>query len=201
MIKSSGGNKMLGNRNLPKGLKNDDLLNRLAHDLMNPLTVVLGYSQLLASRDDLPEEAKLQAQELYQQAMESVSIVEKIKKVVASRHRLAGGTVLVVDPEDQISPALQGILGSRVTVEHVSSLPKAEEIINTKQVDVVVLNQDKIPVEQASQVLEKTNQGSYDNFILVTTDPETQENLSSMGFNTLEFPFSDTKVFEYMAGE
>lgn len=54
---------------------------QLRHDLMNPLTVVLGYAELLSKRDDLSPDARTQLTKLMLSANDLAAILQKSKEV------------------------------------------------------------------------------------------------------------------------
>lgn len=56
-----------------------DRVSTLRHDVMNPLTVILGYSQLLSIRKDLSDEARNQAARVFDETKRCIEIFEADK--------------------------------------------------------------------------------------------------------------------------
>ena len=174
-----------------------DVLNKLAHDLMNPMTVVLGYAQLLAARQDLPDEARQQAEDIYQQALESATIVEKIKKVVSGRNQAGNANILLVDPTDRIFKSIKEMVDSQ-SMQSVKDLDAAIGFLSDNGVDFLVLDVDAIPVDTAESVLMGVDPDVGRKMVLVTAKSADAENLRSMGYLVLSFPFQESEVLEYL---
>ncbi len=81
----------------------------MAHELRNPLTLVSGFTELLANRQDLPEQAKEMAAELQRQAQQMVTLTEsllEISRLQSGRVRLSWQWANVKDiAEDEVKKA------------------------------------------------------------------------------------------------
>ncbi|MDO8472937.1 MAG: ATP-binding protein [Dehalococcoidia bacterium] len=65
--------KMLQKHELPT---ESEMISTVSHELRSPLTYLVGYSELLASTQDLPESAQRAAKEIYSEAQHMTRIVE-----------------------------------------------------------------------------------------------------------------------------
>ena len=175
-----------------------DELNRLAHDMMNPLTVVLGYAQLLSSRTDLPEDVTQQANDIYQQALESASIAEEIKKLVASEKNPNIGSVVILDPEGTVFDGLKHAVGSGAGLYHAEGMETAVDLIVSKGIDTVIINLDSVDFDNALVQLNSALPGV--NMVMVTKDRELAENLQSMGYIVLIQPLERPDVLSCFNG-
>jgi signal transduction histidine kinase len=81
----------------------------MAHELRNPLTLVSGFTELLANRQDLPDQAKEMATELQRQAQQMVTLTEsllEISRLQSGRVRLSWQWANVKDiAEDEVKKA------------------------------------------------------------------------------------------------
>ncbi|MGA2159279.1 MAG: PAS domain S-box protein [Dehalococcoidia bacterium] len=50
----------------------------VAHEINNPLTAIMGYAQLLAARDDIPEHIKLDLDRIFNQSQRAARIVQNL---------------------------------------------------------------------------------------------------------------------------
>ncbi|MBI4312396.1 MAG: HD domain-containing protein [Chloroflexi bacterium] len=55
-----------------------ELVSTVSHELRSPLTFLVGYSELLASQEDLPESAKAQASEIHKEVVHMAGMVEEL---------------------------------------------------------------------------------------------------------------------------
>jgi len=55
-----------------------ELVSTVSHELRSPLTFLVGYSELLAGQEDLPEAAKAQALEIHKEVMHMSELVEEL---------------------------------------------------------------------------------------------------------------------------
>ena len=169
-----------------------DELNKLVHDLMNPLTVIIGYAQLMSSRIDLPEDALPQAKDIYQQALEAAFIADKLKKWVAAGESGNLGYVVVLDPEDDIFKEIKGILGNGVAFHYAKDIKDAVNFILSNQVESVVVDLDVIDLDEALVQLNSAKPGLY--IVIVTKREELAEKLQSMGYVVLVKPLQRQDV-------
>jgi CheY-like chemotaxis protein len=122
---------------------------------MNPLTVVVGYAQLLATRHDLDEEARGQVSRILQEARECVRIIERARQaapVVTPRvpegaapdpspaGQVLRRRVLVVDDEPVILKLTNEILGGQHDVIGAPTADDALRRLLIEDVDVVLLD-------------------------------------------------------------
>ncbi len=56
----------------------------VAHEINNPLTAVLGYSELLASKHDIPQDIKHDVEVIYQESQRAVRIVQNLLRFARS---------------------------------------------------------------------------------------------------------------------
>ena len=122
----------------------------LCHALMNPLTVVLGYAQLLSARKDLDEDVRTQVSRIAQEAKECSRLIEQVRSATSrplsletSRAAVADlprRRVLVVDDEPVIQKLTAEALGRDNLVVGVSSAEEAHQRLLTESFDVVLLD-------------------------------------------------------------
>ncbi|MBI4337096.1 MAG: GAF domain-containing protein [Chloroflexi bacterium] len=77
-----------------------ETLSLIAHELRTPLTFLLGFSELLAARKDLPAQAKEMASELHKQTEQMVTLAERLlelSRLQAGRVSLTWGWVGLKD--------------------------------------------------------------------------------------------------------
>ena len=61
-----------------RGKPKEDVTGTIAHELRHPLTFLVGYSELLASQENLPEEARERAREIYEEAQRMAKLIDNI---------------------------------------------------------------------------------------------------------------------------
>lgn len=129
----------------------DRELSKLYHALMNPLTVVLGYAQLLSSRKDLDEDVRAQVTRILEEARECSRIIERARAASprqatpapASESMDSGGPrrrVLVVDDEPVIQKLTAEALGAENDVVGVGTADDAAQRLLGEDFDVVLLD-------------------------------------------------------------
>ena len=133
------------------GARESETIGRLHHSLMNPLTVVVGYAQLLAARRDLDEDVRNQATRILEEARECVRIIERYRHAGGGEGKaeasLASGSagparrrVLVVDDEPVILKLSSEVLGSEHDVVGAADADEAVRRLLTEDFDVVLLD-------------------------------------------------------------
>jgi CheY-like chemotaxis protein len=132
----------------------DDVLSELRHAIVNPLTVLVGYSEVLAGRKDLPDDVSMQAQELVMRAKECARAVERLFSVLSGDSVMAGSDILeqdasheerhakilVVDDEVVIQSMIARVLGKEHEVVNVSTGEEALELLGKERFDCVILD-------------------------------------------------------------
>lgn len=130
-----------------------DDLERLRHALMNPLTVVVGYAQMIANEPDLDPETRSRAALILAQANECVRIIESWKhpavapgpEVLPATGRdasgeLRSGRILVVDDEVIIRALARQVLGSVHDVETCETADDALRRIMVGEFDAILID-------------------------------------------------------------
>jgi CheY-like chemotaxis protein len=119
---------------------------KLHHALMNPLTVVVGYSQLLAARRDLPDDVRTQVNRILDEARECVRLIERSRQpsdnLRSSESAEEGGRfkILVVDDEPVILKLASEVLGGLYDVIGVQDGDTALRSMVTADFDLVLLD-------------------------------------------------------------
>ncbi len=125
----------------------------VAHEINNPLTAIMGYAQLLAARDDIPEHIKLDLDKIFNQSQRAARIVQNLltfarsyaleKKVIdinelilkslelRSYEHKVGNIEIVVD----LHPGLPGISADENQIQQVilNIIINAEQAITSKK--------------------------------------------------------------------
>jgi len=140
-----------------------DRVTRLRHDVMNPLTVILGYAKLLMSRDDLPEDVFRQVSRIQDEARRCIEIfdADKVRNqrgveddpVLPEGPSTVGAAVmarvLVVDDEETLRTLSSEVIRSAlvesgrfgtVNVFEAATPGEALDIAEKNGVDVVVMD-------------------------------------------------------------
>jgi len=127
----------------------DRELSKLYHALMNPLTVVLGYAQLLSARKDLDEDVRTQVLRILEEARECSRIIERAR-AASPRPRTSGEPstgeaeprrrVLVVDDEPVIQKLTSEALSGENEVVGVATAVEAAQRLLGEDFDVVLLD-------------------------------------------------------------
>lgn len=128
-------------------------IERLRHALMNPLTVVVGYAQMIASDPGLDADTRSRADLVLAQAKECVRIVESWRQRAVSPgsgprpakgrdapRESRSGQVLVVDDEDIIRTLARQVLGSIHEVETCETADDALRRIMVGEYDVILID-------------------------------------------------------------
>ncbi len=128
-------------------------IDRLRHALMNPLTVVVGYAQMIASDPRLDAETRSRADLVLAQAKECVRILESWRRRTGppgpgpgpakgrgESRDLRSGRVLVVDDEVIIRTLARQVLGSIHEVETCETANEALRRIMVGEYDVIMID-------------------------------------------------------------
>ena len=181
-------------------------LSKLYHALMNPLTVVLGYAQLLSARKDLDEEVREQVSRILDEARECSRIVERARSSsprarssAAASGSGGGGTarrrVLVVDDEPVIQKLTAEALGPGCDVVGVSSTVEAAQLLLSEDFDVVMLDlslSGEISGRALYETLLVQQSDVAERVVFVTggsRDPDEAEFVTNSGRESLRKPF------------
>jgi CheY-like chemotaxis protein len=184
----------------------DRELSKLYHALMNPLTVVLGYAQLLSSRKDLDQDVRAQVTRILEEARECSRIIERAR---ASSPRSAspaspsgpqaGGAprrrVLVIDDEPVIQKLTAEALGADSDVVGVSTGAEAAQRLLAEDFDVVLLDLSlggEISGRALYETLTVQQSDVAERVVFVTggiQDAEVQEFVTRSGREFLQKPF------------
>jgi two-component system NtrC family sensor kinase len=125
----------------------------VAHEINNPLTAIMGYAQLLATRDDIPEHIKLDLDKIFNQSQRAARIVQNLltfarsyaleKKIIdinelilkslelRSYEHKVGNIEIVID----LQPGLPGISADENQIQQVilNIIINAEQAITSKK--------------------------------------------------------------------
>ncbi|MGD0355281.1 MAG: PAS domain S-box protein [Dehalococcoidia bacterium] len=125
----------------------------VAHEINNPLTAIMGYAQLLAARDDIPEPIKLDLDKIFNQSQRAARIVQNLltfarsyaleKEIIdindlilkslelRSYEHKVGNIEIVVD----LQPGLPGISADENQIQQVllNIIINAEHAISSKK--------------------------------------------------------------------
>lgn len=131
----------------------DEDFERLKHALMNPLTVVAGYAQMIASQPELDPETRSRASMILAQATECVRIIETWKHSTAPRETalpltsvedaprgLGRGRILVVDDEAILRALASQVLQITHEVETCKTAEEALELITLGDFDAILID-------------------------------------------------------------
>jgi len=188
--------------------REDNVLAGIHHAVMNPLTVVVGYAQLLASRTDLDEEAQGQVKRILEQAHECVRIVDEMtpgdapkeKEVIGRTTRESGESdkrrsILVVDDEPVILKLAVEVLRTDYDVVGCHSADEAQRRLLTQDFDLVLLDLN-LEGEVGGRVLFETlklHQPDMAEKVLFmsggTADSDDQDFMDRSGKGCLSKPF------------
>ncbi len=182
------------NGNIPEDKQKQ--IHRLLHDLMNPLTVIMGYAQLMTNRDDLPVDVLKQAQDIYEQAIEVSHIAEKIKKTVLSGNSGPSGSVLVLDTQGSVFNTIQGFNFNNVACYRAKDLAEAVDFVHLNPVRTVVVNLDSLALDDVLVQLNTARPGIP--LVLINSDKNKTEDLLSTGYPVLVPPLEESAVLEQL---
>ncbi|NOZ00450.1 MAG: response regulator [Deltaproteobacteria bacterium] len=189
------------------------------HAVMNPLTVVVGYAQLLASRSDLKEDALVQANRILEQARECVRIIEELTTTDAPLqvdgdaddplHGEGQGNrtrhILVVDDEPLILKLTQKVLGADYEVAICPTAREAQRRLLIEDYDLVLLDYNlkgEIDGRRLFETLKRHQPEIADKVLFMSggvSDPEDQDFLGSSGRGCIDKPFNIDKLRETVA--
>ena len=186
-------------------VKSADSLADLHHALMNPLTVVVGYAQLLADRPDLDQTTREQARRVLEEARECVRILENARrqrttaeaKGPARDQAEAPSTrarVLVVDDEPVILRLTAEVLSPEFEVTTCEDAKTAIEKMRFSHYDAVLLDLNlggRVSGRDFYQSLMEL--GAAEHVVFVTggvVSEEEQEFLATTGRECVNKPFS-----------
>lgn len=126
--------------NPPAHARDEDRISWIHHALMNPLTVIIGYAEMLSQSKGISEDARGQAVHILEQARECARIIERYgrgpqpakpegetRKTAVARRR-----ILAVDDEAAILKLVSEVLGSE---HHVLGCADADEALQQLLVD------------------------------------------------------------------
>lgn len=139
---------MVDERQEHRSARFGDEIAQLRHSLMNPLTVVMGYAELLSARKDLPDEVRMQVSRILEEAAECVRIIDRSRQIsseVREEGPDAGPSkrrVLMVDDEPVIRKLAAEILGGECDVVGVADADGAIRALLTDDFDLVLLDLD-----------------------------------------------------------
>ncbi len=181
-----------------------EVMSHLRHALMNPLTVVVGYAQLLAARRDLPDDVRNQVTRIAEEARECVRILEQTRRtpraVEADPEVVPQGgysrRILVVDDEPVILKLTAEVLGGDYDVTGTTSADEALRKMLTDDFDIVLLDLNlggRINGQQLYETLEIQHPDMVDRLVFVTggaLKAEEQDFLARSGRPCLRKPFS-----------
>ncbi len=200
----------------------DQELSRLYHALMNPLTVVLGYAQLLAARKDLEDDVRTQVTRILEEARECSRIIERARAASPRPRTTAPSAsglhvvpsepsgsprrrVLVVDDEPVIQKLTAEALGGENDVVGVSNANDAARRLLAEDFDVVLLDLSlggDVTGRSLYETLLVQQPEVAERVVFVTggiVDAETQEFVTHSGRDYLQKPFHLRTLREVVA--
>jgi CheY-like chemotaxis protein len=173
-----------------RNIRLDDDIAQLRHSLMNPLTVVMGYAELLSARKDLPEDVRLQVGRILEEAGECVRIIDRSRQM-ATETRDAGPDapppkrrILMVDDEPVIRKLAAEILSPEYEVHGVPDADAAVRALLTEDFDLVLLDLDlggPIGGKSLYETLQVQQPEVADRVVFVTGGAVTQEDMDFLG--------------------
>lgn len=119
----------------PRKTKDIEYAAHLRHSLMNPLTVIIGYANMLLSRQDISPDAIAQIRQILHEANECVRIIEHSRNWDATRKR-----VMVVDDEEVIHRLTADILGSNYEIVGIKQGEEALNLLLTEHFDAILID-------------------------------------------------------------
>jgi len=129
---------------------NDNVLSEIRHAVMNPLTVVIGYAQLLGSREDMDDEMKTQVSRILEQARECVRILEESTNGmdrsiesdsdIGGKDELERARIMIVDDQSVIRRLAHDVLGADFDVVEAPDADQAEELMSSGSFDLLLLD-------------------------------------------------------------
>jgi CheY-like chemotaxis protein len=193
---------------VPQKPRDIEYASQLHHALMNPLTVVVGYAQLLSTRDDLPADARTQVDRIFTEARECVRIIETARQAARQEAAAAAGEgagartapairkkVLIVDDEAVILRLTSEILGTEFEVTGISDADEALKRLLIDDVDVILLDLNlggRIGGRELYETLRVQQPEVADRVVFVTggvVSEREQEFLRGCGREVLQKPF------------
>jgi PAS domain S-box-containing protein len=103
----------------------DEFLSLVSHELRSPLTVIMGYSRLLARSNDLsPEEQQEWAREMFSQSRRLNTIIENLLSMARYDGEDASIELEVVLPQQVLASVLNDL---RLTIDRQIHIESAEE--------------------------------------------------------------------------
>lgn len=197
-----------------------DRVTRLRHDVMNPLTVVIGYAKMLYKREDLSDEAREYARRIVVEAERCVEIFEMDKQAQSDpdRYREAGQSgksggdersvrILVIDDDPGIRMLAHEVLRDGVSavfqdtdVVCVTNRAQAMEKVGDVCFDAVVVD---LNIERSGggiellARIEDQHPGISSRAIIMSggvMDLVTQRMLERMSIPMLTKPFSISEL-------
>lgn len=187
---------------------------RLAHDVMSPLAVIVGYAELLRTRDD--EKIRREAPEVIFEAAEQLRSAVRalvygtaqgdaagLTNGSAAAARLLGGVrrrIVLVDDDPIVRRLLRTTLPSEsYDVLEASDGDAALRLVDGAEPSLVVLDWH-LPGRTGEEVLAESKRRSPSLPVLVLTaehDPEHRDRATRLGADVfLTKPFSPSKLLE-----
>lgn len=127
----------------------EEVTERLRHDLMNRLTIVVGYAQLLANDETLPASARERARLVFNEANECVRLIESLSPSPADQEPVTTlspsdpelrGRVLVVDDEAIICSLAKQVLSPPYVVYACGTTEEALALLSTYDFDAILVD-------------------------------------------------------------
>lgn len=134
------GNKVAVAQEPPKD--NSRLLSNLRHSLMNPLTVIMGYAQMIAAREDVAKEVREQASTILAQAQECARILsegpsEGVSKAAPPKE---APRVLVVDDDPMLCRLVAEALRGSHEVVTATTATEALQRLSEGKFDAIIID-------------------------------------------------------------
>lgn len=133
-----------------------EFLRQIHHAIMNPLTVVVGYAQLLESRPELDEDVRYRISKILEQAQACTTSVEELMKEAdqdshapqaetppeenQSDAAFTRSKVLVVDDEPVIQRLVMRALQSEYSVTPAATPQEAMPLVRERHFDALLLD-------------------------------------------------------------
>jgi len=164
-------------------------LNRLAHDLMNPLTVVFGYVQLLAERNDLPPDVTQALEAVLAQSREGIEIARQLKEEIKAQLKTASRPVcLIYDQEPVQTQNVVDQLQDNFICITVTNVQGALQVLKDGPIDRLVVT-GVTKIEDLAKLVFELSKYQPDlplKTIIVTDLSSVKEHLSKEGWKVYD---------------